>query len=84
MLAVCLAFLLAVALFSTGDLMGKSDPWRRTVDGWERSDRWPIRAVAKSDSTMPHPALTAAAQALLAAGLLFGLPNRNARGNGRP
>lgn len=83
-LAICVALLLPVVLFSTGDLLGKSDPWRRTVDGWERSDRWPIGTVAKSDPPMPHPALTAAAQTLIAAGLLLGLPNRKARGNEHP
>ncbi len=78
---LCAAFILAFASLATGVLMGKSDPWRRTVDGWERSDRWSSVHIGKTEPAVPHPALTATAQALLAVGLLLGLPNGKSRGN---
>jgi hypothetical protein len=52
------------------------DVWRRTVDGWERSDHWhldepaALAIVAPQPHHAPHPALVAALMAIVSAGAL--------------
>lgn len=43
------------------------NPWRRTVDGWERNDRW--QPDFHVEPPVPHPAIVAVWQ-VLAAGLI--------------